>query len=151
MQLTELTRFVDDVEAATDFYHTFTGSEPASSWPGGAVFELDGVTVLLHEPVEHDQAPGEDHPAFAVDDVEAACERLADEGLEVEWPPGRVRLGSAQRTSGTRRGTSWSSWKLTDGAYDRENRALSCSVENSEVGRSMCTPIRPENARSPSR
>lgn len=87
MQLTELTRFVDDVEAAVDYYEGFLDAEPVSAWPGGAVFDLGGPTLLLHETVEHDDAPGEDHAAFAVEDVDAACERLEAQGIAVAWPP----------------------------------------------------------------
>lgn len=87
MQLTELTRFVDDIEAAVEYYEQLLDAEPVSAWPGGAVFDLGGPTLLLHEEIEHDEAPGEDHPAFAVEDVDAACERLESQGVAVEWSP----------------------------------------------------------------
>lgn len=86
-QLTELSRFVVDIEAAVDYYEQFLDAKPVSAWPGGAVFDLGGPVLLLHEATEHDEAPGEDHPAFAVDDVDAACERLERAGVDIEWPP----------------------------------------------------------------
>lgn len=87
MHLTELTRFTDDVDASVAFYKSLLDAEPVSRWPGGAVFDLGSATLLVHERVEHDEAPGEDHVALAVDDVDAACDALADRDLDVEWPP----------------------------------------------------------------
>lgn len=87
MQLAELARFTDDIEATVSFYEALLDDEPTSRWPGGAVFDLGSAALLVHETVDHGEAPGEDHAAFAVEDVDAACEGLADRGLEVEWPP----------------------------------------------------------------
>ena len=89
MQLSELARFVDDVEAAIGFYGALTGREPASAWPGGAVFELGGPTLLVHESYEPGpgELPPEDHVAFAVEDVDAAAERLTAAGFTLERGP----------------------------------------------------------------
>lgn len=89
MQLAEFTRFIDDVDATVAFYRTLTGTEPVSEWPGGAVFDLGGATLLVHETYDPDPdwLPPEDHVAFAVDDLDAAAERLVDVGLELEREP----------------------------------------------------------------
>ena len=87
MSLAELARFVDDVDAAVDFYAAVLDAEPTGRWPGGATFDLGSATLLVHETVEHGEAPGEDHPAFAVADVDAACAALEERGLDVAWPP----------------------------------------------------------------
>jgi lactoylglutathione lyase len=95
MQLAELTRFVDDVEATTAFYRTLTGTEPVSEWPGGAEFDLGGATLIVHETYDPgpDDLPPADHVAFAVDDVDASFDRLADEGLAVEREPADYAWG----------------------------------------------------------
>lgn len=87
MRLDELTRFTDDVGATVAFYETLLGAEPVSRWDGGAVFDLGSATLLVHEAVDHGAAPGEDHAAFAVEDVDAVCDTLVDRGLAIEWPP----------------------------------------------------------------
>ncbi|MDZ7701205.1 MAG: VOC family protein [Halobacteriales archaeon] len=95
MQLAELTRFVDDVEAAVAFYRTVLDAEPVSEWPGGAVFDLGGPTLLVHETYEPgpDDLPPVDHVSFAVDDVDAAADQLADPGLELEREPAEYDWG----------------------------------------------------------
>ena len=89
MELAEFTRFVDDVEAAVGYYGTLLDADPVSAWPGGAVFDLGGVTLLVHETYEPaaGDLPPEDHVAFSAEDVDATCERLADAGLDVEREP----------------------------------------------------------------
>lgn len=89
MRLTELTRFVDEVEPAVEFYTKVLGTEPIEAWPAGAVFDLWAATLLVHETYEPgpDGLPPDDHAAFAVEDVDAACRRLVDAGLELERPP----------------------------------------------------------------
>lgn len=85
MQLSELTRFVEDVEAATAFYRTLTGTEPVSAWPGGAVFDLGGTTLMI--PETYDPEPDELPPEIAVDDVDAVVAGLVDRGLSPEREP----------------------------------------------------------------
>jgi catechol 2,3-dioxygenase-like lactoylglutathione lyase family enzyme len=89
MRLTELTRFVEQVEPAVEFYTAFLGTDPLEAWSGGAVFDLGTATLLVHE--TYDPGPGglppDDHAAFAVDDVDVTCQRLLDAGLELERPP----------------------------------------------------------------
>lgn len=89
MRLTELTRFVEAVQPAVEFYTTLLGIEPIEAWSGGAVFDLGPATLLVHETYEPgpDGLPPDDHAAFAVDDVDATCQRLVDAGLDLEGPP----------------------------------------------------------------
>ena len=66
--LSEIALFTDDVEALVDFYRRVLGREPTASWPGGATFEIDGVTLLVHvrgEPQEG-MPPNSDHFAIRV-------------------------------------------------------------------------------------
>ena len=46
--LSEIALFTDDVDALVDFYRRVLGREPTASWPGGATFDLDGATLLVH-------------------------------------------------------------------------------------------------------
>lgn len=95
MRLAEITRFTDDVDATVSYYRTLLEAEPLSEWPGGAVFDLGGPTLLVHETYEPepDDLPPENHVALAVDDVDAACERLADAGLDVDREPAEYDWG----------------------------------------------------------
>lgn len=88
-RLREITRFVADVPAAVRFYQDVLQSQPAHSESEIAIFEMSGVTLLLHEryePGPHDLSP-EDHVAFAVDDLEAAVAGMAAQGHRVAEPP----------------------------------------------------------------
>ncbi len=85
----EFTRFTDDVEATVAFYEAVLGSEPVESWPGGAVFDAGGVTLLVHETYDAGEGdlPPDDHLAVGVEDVDESLAELADAGLEVEREP----------------------------------------------------------------
>jgi len=89
MKLCEVARFVSDVPAATASYAKLLGAAPVHADDGIAIFVVEGVTWLLHcvyEPGEG-ELPPEDHVAFAVDDLDAACAELAAAGLMVERAP----------------------------------------------------------------
>jgi catechol 2,3-dioxygenase-like lactoylglutathione lyase family enzyme len=88
-RLVEVARFTDDVDGLKRFYRDLTGSAPEAEWPGGAVFALGDVKVLVHEraaTLEGGPA-NEDHVAFGVDDVDAAFEELRARGYEVHVEP----------------------------------------------------------------
>ena len=89
MKLVEVARFVDRVEDEAAFYRVLLGREPASAWPGGAVFMDQGVKIFLHERYEPSdgELPPEDHLAFAVEDVDATCDALQAQGLTIEVAP----------------------------------------------------------------
>ena len=89
MQLHEIARFVDDVPAVTAFYRTLLGSEPVHADDGLAIFMQDGVKIFLHRTYAPgpEDLPPENHLAFQVDDVDAACDRLVADGLTLEMPP----------------------------------------------------------------
>ena len=89
MRLVEVARFVDRVEEEAAFYRVLLGREPASEWPGGAIFMDQGVKIFLHERYEPGDGdlPPEDHLAFAVEDVDATCDVLQEQGLTIEVAP----------------------------------------------------------------
>ena len=63
------------------------GGEPTATWPGGATFDLDGATLLIHvrgEP-EEGMPPNTDHFAIRVEDVDAEAARLGTEAKDYDW------------------------------------------------------------------
>ena len=85
--LREIALFTDNVDALVDFYRGVLGREPTASWPGGATFDLDGVTVLIHvrgEP-EEGMPPNVDHFAFRVEDLDSLAARLGTEAKDYDW------------------------------------------------------------------
>jgi len=87
--LVEVAVFTDDVESATRFYGRLLGAAPASEWPGGAVFAVGDAKVLVHArgPGVEGGPPNEDHVAFSVPDLDAACEALRAQGLALLVEP----------------------------------------------------------------
>ena len=85
--VTEIALFTDHVEALVDFYRRVLGREPTASWPGGATFDVDGVTLLVHvrgEP-EEGMPPNVDHFAIRVGDVDSEAARLGTEAKDYDW------------------------------------------------------------------
>lgn len=85
----ELAIFCDDVEATAAFYERLLGKPPTHAGEGIAIFHVGGFQILIHETYEPapDDLPCENHFAFAVPDVDAACSELQSRGLAVEYPP----------------------------------------------------------------
>ena len=85
--LAEIALFTPNVDAAVEFYERVLGRPPASSWPGGATFDLDGVTLLVHErgDAHEGMPPNVDHFAFRVVDVDAEAARLGAEAADYPW------------------------------------------------------------------
>jgi catechol 2,3-dioxygenase-like lactoylglutathione lyase family enzyme len=83
MHVAEIALFTDDVAAVGAFYRELTGAPPVAEWPGGAVFEVGGAKILVHErsAALEDGPPNEDHYALAVDDLVASCDALRERGL----------------------------------------------------------------------
>ncbi len=85
--LSKIALFTDDAETLVAFYRRVLGQEPASSWPGGATFDLEGVTLLIHvrgEP-QDGMPPNEDHFALRVRDVDEEAARLSTEAKDYDW------------------------------------------------------------------
>lgn len=78
----EIALFTDDVEAAKRFYADLLGTSPVAEWPGGALFAAGEAKLLVHERAAAMETgpPNEDHFAFAVDDLDAACDELRRNG-----------------------------------------------------------------------
>lgn len=86
-QLVELALFTEDVPALTEFYENLLGGGPAFSSEQMALFQLDGLHILIHHRDPPDPAydvngsdpPNEDHFAIAV------------EGLDDMWSESGLR------------------------------------------------------------
>ena len=85
--LSEIALFTDDVEALVGFYRRVLGREPTASWPSGATFDIDGVTLLVHVRGEAPEGmpPNKDHFAIRVSDVDAEAARLGTEAKDYDW------------------------------------------------------------------
>ena len=89
MKLVELAYFTDDVGHMADFYRRLLNAEPVAQSEGMAIFLVGETKVFIHHsytPSEGDLPP-ENHIAFAIGDVDAACNRLVEQGLALEIPP----------------------------------------------------------------
>lgn len=94
--LVEVALFTDGVEELRGFYERLLGVPPEASWPGGAIYVAGGVKLLVHEraSASPDGPPDEDHVAVGVPDVDAACDALREQGVELllgpcDYPWGR--------------------------------------------------------------
>lgn len=89
MQLNELTRFTEDVEAVTEFYESLPGGEEVAAGEGISIVSVGGVTVLIHEEYEagDGELPPDDHVSFEVEDLDATVADLEDAGLEIARGP----------------------------------------------------------------
>lgn len=85
--LAEIALFTDDVEQLVGFYRSLLRREPTATWPGGATFDLDGVTLLVHERGEpaDGMPPNVDHYAIRVADVDVDAARLGAEARDYPW------------------------------------------------------------------
>jgi catechol 2,3-dioxygenase-like lactoylglutathione lyase family enzyme len=85
--IAEIALFTDDPDRLVAFYEHVLGREPASRWPGGATFDLGGVTLLVHVKAEAEEGmpPNVDHFALRVGDVDAEAARLGTEPADYPW------------------------------------------------------------------
>ena len=88
-RVTEIAMFTGNVEGMATFYERLLGVAPIARGQGIAIFNVGGIKVLIHEssPPAADGPANEDHVAFAVADVDAACKQLAGQGLTIEVAP----------------------------------------------------------------
>ncbi len=89
MKLVEIAFFVEDVMATAGFYRALLAAEPIASGQGMEILQSGETKIFIHQqytPAAGDLPP-ENHLAFEVADVDAACEQLAAAGVSVERPP----------------------------------------------------------------
>ena len=89
MQPTEIAYFTDDVAGMAAFYRALLGVEPAAQSEGMAIFQAGATKIFIHHRYtpEPGDLPPEDHIAFTVADVDAACRSLAQNGITIEVAP----------------------------------------------------------------
>lgn len=89
MDLVEMAYFTDNVKEMTDFYRKLLNSEPVHASNDMAIFMNGKTKIFIHKMYAPDEGelPPNNHIAFAVDDVDAACSELRERGLKLEVPP----------------------------------------------------------------
>jgi catechol 2,3-dioxygenase-like lactoylglutathione lyase family enzyme len=92
----EIALFTDEVDGLRDFYERLLGVAPEASWPGGAIYVVGAVKLLVHERAgaPENGPPNEDHLAIGVSDLESACDVLRERGVDLlveprDYPWGR--------------------------------------------------------------
>lgn len=89
MKLSEVATFTNDVDGMADFYASLLASQPVARSEDMAIFLVGETKIFIHRsyiPAEG-ELPPEDHLAFTVGNVDAACERLSSAGLTIEVAP----------------------------------------------------------------
>jgi len=89
MKLHEIAYFTDNVNQMADFYRGLLGTEPVAQSDDLAIFMSGGTKIFIHRnypPIEGDLPPS-NHIAFAVENVDAVCAALTQQGLILEIPP----------------------------------------------------------------
>ena len=92
-KLDQIIVLVSDMDRSVSFYRDTLGLEPVSVSEWWSEFRAGGVSLALH-PGKGGSGPGRAngtdagtvHIAFAVPDIERACEDLRAKGLEVDGP-----------------------------------------------------------------
>ena len=89
MKLAEIAFFTDNVASMTDFYRRFLGVEPVAHSESMAIFFSNDTKIFIHDNYssKNGELPPENHHAFAVEDVDQACQQLIEQGLRLEIPP----------------------------------------------------------------
>ena len=88
-QLSEIAFFTPNVAAMAQFYRQFLGVEPVAESEGMAIFMLGPVKLFIHATYEPGvgDLPPENHIAYTVTDVAAACADLVEKGHTIETAP----------------------------------------------------------------
>ena len=89
MKLVELAYFTPNVAEMSAFYKSLLGTNPVAQSPDIAIFMTGHTKIFIHHTYTPDEGdlPPENHTAFEVSNVDAACAALAQQGLTVEVPP----------------------------------------------------------------
>lgn len=89
MKLFEMAFFTEDVNGMAEFYRKLLESDPVASSADMAIFMTGETKIFIHRTYKSSEGelPPENHTAYKVDDVDAACKSLLEQGLEIEVPP----------------------------------------------------------------
>ena len=97
LKLIEVARFSEDVAATSAFYQQLLGSEPCFQMEGMTEFQLGEATLRIHRTYQpgEGELPPEDHLAFEVENLEAACAEAEKSGMTIEHPPREYDWGKS--------------------------------------------------------
>jgi catechol 2,3-dioxygenase-like lactoylglutathione lyase family enzyme len=89
MNLIELAYFTPNVTEMAAFYRALLGTAPVAQSPDMAIFMAGHTKIFIHRTYTPNAGdlPPENHTAFEVPDVDAACAALEAQGLTIEIPP----------------------------------------------------------------
>jgi catechol 2,3-dioxygenase-like lactoylglutathione lyase family enzyme len=89
VKLVEIAYFTDNVAEMARYYRHLLGAEPVAQSDGMAIFLVGETKLFIHRAYEPEanELPPENHVAFAVADVDAACRALISSGLQLEVAP----------------------------------------------------------------
>jgi catechol 2,3-dioxygenase-like lactoylglutathione lyase family enzyme len=89
VKLIELAFFTDNVAHMSDFYRSLLRAEPVVASEDMAIFMSGETKIFIHKTYQPSEGelPPENHTAFAVEDVDSACNELIQQGLTLEVPP----------------------------------------------------------------
>lgn len=89
MDLVEIATFSEDVAGMRAFYERLLGAKPVAASSSMAIFMVGHTKIFMHQSYEASEGelPPENHLAFSVEDVDAACAELARSGTEIEVAP----------------------------------------------------------------
>ncbi len=75
--------YVNDINAAKEWYKQVTGKDPYYDTPYYVGFDINGFELGLHPSDEHTQAGNHTASYWAVDDIQASFEKLKSLGAKV--------------------------------------------------------------------
>ena len=102
MKLVELAFFTDQVSEMAAFYQRLLGSEAVAQSEDMAIFMVGHTKIFIHKnytPGEGD-LPADNHMAFEVEDLDAACGELIKRGPDPGSAANRLLLGSVSLPAG---------------------------------------------------
>jgi catechol 2,3-dioxygenase-like lactoylglutathione lyase family enzyme len=89
MKLTEIAYFANNVAEMAVFYQKLLNVNPIVQSPDMAIFMIGQTRIFIHKTYTPSggDLPPENHMAFTVEDVDAACLALKAQGLTIEIEP----------------------------------------------------------------
>ena len=88
-QVAEIALFTHNVAQMAAFYRNLLDADPVAQSEDTAIFLSGSTKIFIHKAYapEGDDLPPENHFAFAVEDVDGACQALKDRGANVAFEP----------------------------------------------------------------
>ena len=89
MKLIEMAFFTENVNRMVEFYQVLLNSDPVAMSDEMAIFMTGETKIFIHRTYEAAEGdlPPVNHTAYQVEDVDATCKSLMEQGLKLEYPP----------------------------------------------------------------